>query len=291
MVFAKLNAMRLKVCVLADGTIQVEGRPATIEDLEAALSRTKEANGQIWYYREAAPGEAPPLARQVTQRLVALKLPISLSSKPDFSDWVDAKGVSHPRHAPNAGKIHMPEVGERSGLDEYFATIRRTAAGKGDGEGLVIVKPDRSLTVVPRLAESAELETMAESMKSMVPDGVQRNIVAIAFTEFEPGSQGTAGLEEVGKAIPFLGMLVGFSYIGHAVWVFEGHPSALTAGCRDADLLLVDSAMQPFLPDGWVEQAAAVMRNDNILVHNRANFTLSAVRKVGTDPGQIEFRS
>src|SRR5215471_16272904 len=122
--------MRLKVCVLADGTIQVEGRPATIDELDAALSRAKEANGQVWYYREAAKGEAPPLARQVIQRVAALKLPISLSSKPDFSDWVDAKGVSHPRHSPKAGTVHMPEVGERYGLDEYFATVRRTAAGK-----------------------------------------------------------------------------------------------------------------------------------------------------------------
>ena len=281
--------MRLKVCVLADGTIQVEGRPATIDELDAALSRAKEANGQVWYYRETAKGEAPPQAKQVIHRVAALKLPISLSSKPDFSDWVDAKGVSHPRHPAKAGKVYMPEVGERSGLDEYFVTVRRTAAGKGEGEGLVIVKPDRSLMVVPRLADSAELKKMAESMKSMVPDTVQRNIAAIAFTVFEPGPQGTAGLVEVGNAIPFLGMLVGFSYIGHAVWVFEGHSSALAAGCRDADLLLVDSAMLPFLEEGWDSQAARVMRNQNILVHNRANFTLSALRKVGMDPAKIEF--
>jgi hypothetical protein len=227
---------------------------------------------------------------QVIQRVVALKLPISLSSKPDFSDWVDAKGVSHPRTPPKAGEVHMPEVGERSGLDEYFATVRRTAAGKGEGEGLVIVKPDRTLMVVPRLAETAELKKMAESMSKMVPTTVQRNIAAIAFTVFEPGPQGVAGLAEVGKAIPFLGMLVGFSYIGHAVWVFEGHASALAAGCRDADLLLVDSAMRPFLARGWEKQAEAAMRNANILVHNRANFTLAALRKVGADPSRIEFR-
>ena len=227
--------MRLKVCVLADGTIQVEGQPATIDELDAALSRAKAANGQVWYYRETAKGE-------------------------------------------------------RSGLDEYFATVRRTAAGKGEGEGLVIVKPDRTLMVVPRLAETAELKKMAESMSKMVPTTVQRNIAAIAFTVFESGPQGIAGLAEVGKAIPFLGMLVGFSYIGHAVWVFEGHASALAAGCRDADLLLVDSAMRPFLARGWEKQAEAAMRNANILVHNRANFTLAALRKVGADPSRIEFR-
>jgi hypothetical protein len=183
----------------------------------------------------------------------------------------------------------MPEVGERYGLDEYFTTVRRTAVGREDGEGLVIVKPDRSLMVVPRLTETAELRKMAESMKSIVSDAVQRNIAAIAYTVFEPGPQGSVGLEEVGRAIPFLGMLVGLSYIGHAVWVFEGHASALVAGVREADLLLVDSAMQPFLANGWDVQAAKAMRNANILIHN-ANFTLSAVRKVGTDASRIEFR-
>ena len=99
-----------------------------------------------------------------------------------------------------------------------------------------------------------------------------------------------AGSLEVGKAIPFLGMLVGFAYIGHAVWVFEGHQSALDAGCRDADILIVDSAMRPLLASGWDASAAAVMRNVNILVNNRANFALSAIRKVGADPSRIEFK-
>jgi len=281
--------MRLKVTVLADGQILLEGRPATLSELDAALSQTKEAKGQVWYYRQAARGEAPAAARQVIQHIAALKLPVSLSSKPDFSDWVDAKGVSHPRNAPRAGDVHMPETGERAGLDEYFATVRRTAAGRGEGEGLVIVKPDRTLMVMPRLAESAELKKMAESMKKMVPDTAQRNIAAIAFTIFDAGPDGVSGIEQVSQAIPFLGMLVGLSYIGHAVWVFEGHPSALAAGCRDADLLVVDSAMRPFLEKGWEAQAAAVMRSANIVVHNRTNFRLSAVRKLGADPGRFEF--
>ena len=184
----------------------------------------------------------------------------------------------------------MPEVGERAGLEEYFATVRRTAAGKGEGEGLVIVKPDRTLMVMPRMAKTAELERMAAGMRGVVPDTEQRNIAAIAFTVFEGGPDGVSGIEQVSKSIPFFGMLAGLSYIGHAVWVFEGHPTALSAGCRDSDLLLVDSAMRPLLERGWDTTAAAVMRSANIVVHNRANFTLSAVRKVGTDPARFEFR-
>jgi len=281
--------MPLRVTVLANGNILLEGQPATLPELDAALARAKESIGQVWYHRESAGSEATATAKHVIQRITALKLPISLSSKPDFSDWVDAKGVSHPRNQAKPAGVHMPEVGEHAGLDEYFATVRRTAAGKAEGEGLVIVKPDRTLMVMPRLAQTAELKKMAEGMKKIVPDTAQRNVAAIAFTVFDTGPEGVSGIEEVGKAIPFLGMLVGLSYIGHAVWVFEGHPSAISAGCRDADLLLVDSAMRPFLPQGWDAQAAAAMRSPNIVVHNRTNFTLSAIRKVGTDPSRFEF--
>jgi hypothetical protein len=56
--------------------------------------------------------------------------------------------------------------------------------------------------------------------------GVKRNIAAIAYTEL-------SGLRsDISKTIPFFGILLGFAYIGHAVWIFEGHGSALVAGCR-----------------------------------------------------------
>jgi hypothetical protein len=84
-------------------------------------------------------------------------------------------------------------------------------------------------------------------------------------------------------------MLVGLSYIGHAVWVFEGHASALAAGCREADVLIVDSAMRPLLPPAWDADAAAAMRNGNILVHNRATFQLAMLRKAGTDAARLQF--
>ena len=209
--------------MLANGTVLVDGKEATLDELDAALAGAKE----VWYYREASRGEAPPIARQVVQRVAAQKLKITVSSKPDFSDWVDAKGISHPRNPP--ADVRMPVVEERAEMDEYFAAVRRTAAGRGEGEGLVIVRPDRTLIVLPRMAESAELKGMADNMANLVPPVKQRNSAAIAYTVFQNSAQGPAGLPEVGKAIPFLGILVGLSYIGHAVWVFEGHPAASAA--------------------------------------------------------------
>ena len=79
-----------------------------------------------------------------------------------------------------------------------------------------------------------------------MPSSVKRNIAVIANTELQ------AVTKEISKAIPFVGMLMGFAYIGHAVWIFEGHPDALEAGCRDADVLIVDGGMAPFLSKDWI---------------------------------------
>jgi hypothetical protein len=94
---------------------------------------------------------------------------------------------------------------------------------------------------------------------------------------------------EVAKAVPFLGILMGFSYSGHAVWIFDGEASQLIEGCRDADVLIVDSAVVPTLEPGWQDQVAKAMRNVNILIHERADFKLRIVRKAGAADGPLEF--
>ena len=125
--------MRLKISVLASGAILLDGQPGDLEQLDAALERAKQDHGQVWYYREAT-GAAPPAGLAVIQRVVQCKLPISLSSKPDFSDWVDGQGVSHPRAAEGpaasapGGAPRMPEISMRSDIQEVFARLRQTAA-------------------------------------------------------------------------------------------------------------------------------------------------------------------
>jgi len=279
--------MRLKISVLANGVMLLDGKPADMDQIDAALQAAKQSNSnaQVWYYRETGGAQPPPQAMAVIRRILNYKLRISLSSKPDFSDWVDAKGVSRPRAAEGAAALRMPEVSSRSDIEEVLHKVRVTAAAGG----LVILKPDRTHLVLPRLDESAELTTMAEQMDRMIPAATRRNIAAIAYTIFDCAPDAAPGLTEVSHAIPFLGILVGLSYIGHAVWVFEGHPAALAAGCRDADVLIVDSVMRPLLAPGWEEEAAGAMRNPNILVHDRATFQLAAIRKAGDSPDRLEF--
>jgi hypothetical protein len=287
--------MRLKISVLASGALLLDGQPGDLEQLDAALERAKQDHGQVWYYRELA--GAPPAAAglAVIQRVVQRKLPISLSSKPDFSDWVDGQGVSHPRAAEGpaagapGGAPRMPEVSIRSDIQEVFARLRQTSAAPGALGGIAILKPDRTHLVMPRLATAPSLESMAKNLNRMIPAAVPRNIAVIAYTLFEAQSGAAPGLTDVNKAIPFLGILVGLSYIGHAVWVFEGHSSALAAGCRDADVLIVDSAMRACLAPAWESDAAAAMRNPNVLVYDRATLQLAIVRGAGTDGGGLQF--
>ena len=73
------------------------------------------------------------------------------------------------------------------------------------------------------------------------------------------------------------------------MWIFEGHSSALAAGCKDADVMIVDSGMLPHLEKGWEEIASVAMRNANIVMHDRSTFKLRFLRKVGESRGSLEF--
>ena len=278
--------MILKLTVLASGEILLDGKSIAIDALDRVLEGADKASTAVWYYREGASKEPPPHAMAVIQLVMKHKLRISMSSKPDFSDYLDGKGISHPRAQQTIAR--MPEVAMPANIEEVFVNIRKIATGdKGQG-GLVIVRPNRSYLVVPPMPENPELKKFADGLAQLFPGGVQRNIAVIGFTEFGGGA-GAPTIAEVNQAIPFLGLLMGLSYLGHAVSMFEGHPSALQAGCREADALLVDSAMVPLLSSGWQETAAGAMRNANILVHDRATFQLKVIRKVGTAGDRLEF--
>src|SRR5205085_11176472 len=153
----------------------------------------------------------------------------------------------------------MPDVDLLPDIDVLFAQARAAAAGDLErptgrsGRNVVVVTPGRMLMFLPCPSPGSMPAAQVASIEKMVPPTVKRNIAAIAYTELE------ALNANAGKAIPFLGFLYGFAYIGHAVWVFEGHDSALAAGCREADVLLVDGGMAPFLPAGWQATVRSAM--------------------------------
>jgi hypothetical protein len=87
----------LKVSVLQSGKILANAGEVGLNDLDTRMSEIKSQNGVVWYYRESGQGEPPPAAMEVMKLIVKHRLPVSMSSKPDFSDTVDAHGNSCPR--------------------------------------------------------------------------------------------------------------------------------------------------------------------------------------------------
>jgi hypothetical protein len=84
----------LKIAVFADGRLSVDGSAATVESLRASLKHLAEAHGTVWYYREAGQQEPPAVAMRVMQSIAEARLPVRLSSRPDYSDAIGPDGRS-----------------------------------------------------------------------------------------------------------------------------------------------------------------------------------------------------
>jgi hypothetical protein len=127
---------------------------------------------------------------------------------------------------------------------------------------VIIVTPGRLLLArACPLADDLDPASLA-TLELLAPPERKRNVAVIAYTELD------ALKADIRAAIPFWDFLAGLAAIGHSVWIFEGHPAALLAGCRNGDLLLVDEGMLPFLEENpdWRAQAQSVMRRPNIRV-------------------------
>ena len=92
----------VKVAVLRDGAILVDGVPSDGEQLKRRLSEAGQ-RARVLYYRDDSDRDPSSSAERsmtlVLETAMSARVPISLSSKPDFSDMVDGQGVSHPRKA------------------------------------------------------------------------------------------------------------------------------------------------------------------------------------------------
>jgi hypothetical protein len=184
---------------------------------------------------------------------------------------------------------HMPGVELFSDMDALFEEARRFAATgepparagepppaaaaaleKMKGKrSVVILTPGRLMLTVPTPEPENVTEEMRKGVSKLLPPDSPRIITAVSYTYHK------ALGENMSKAIPFLGFLVGFALIGHTVVVFEGHPSAFESGVRGSDVLLADSAMLPFMQADWKETAFRVMSPDaKVLVHDRPSYGL-----------------
>jgi hypothetical protein len=166
----------------------------------------------------------------------------------------------------------MPEVDTPPNIENVFAEARKAALGESaserDPRQVVVVTPGRMLMLQPCPPPGSMPKAAVSQIERLASPKVKRKIAVIGYTELR------AVTSDVGKAIPFFGLLSGMAYIGHSVWVFEGHPSALAAGCKEADLLIVDSAMVPHLASDWRQVASAQKPAPQIYLHDRATHAL-----------------
>ena len=270
----------LKVSVLASGSILLDGREVSLNDLEEAFQVAKISGSLIQYYRENPEDKAPPEAEAVLQLIIANRLRVALYTKPDFSQQPDL------RQSPQASNVI-----ELPGIEVLFAKVRKQAAGS---RGVSLVRPDRVHFILPAPPAGAISQQMVAGVKAVIPSEQPRNIAAIAargaFTGNAAGKDPAKppALPDIARRVPFFGLLVGLAYTGHAVWIFEASPEVV-AGCEEADVLIVDSDALAALPKGWAEDAAVVMRNANILVYDRNTQKVGAFRVAGEIPGRIEF--
>jgi hypothetical protein len=86
----------MKVAVYADGRIVADGHEIALPAFRRAFAQLSKAHGKVLYYREATESEPHPNATAVIQAIIEARLPVSLSSKPDYSNVVLPDGTTKP---------------------------------------------------------------------------------------------------------------------------------------------------------------------------------------------------
>jgi hypothetical protein len=179
---------------------------------------------------------------------------------------------------------HLLGVDLFEDMDEVFQEARQLAAGQHPDtggpeldqvkQGVATVTPGRLIMLDPCPDRDTVPEDELNSMLTVLPSKSPLNISVVSYTNVE------ALMTDMTKAIPFRGYLLAWATAGHNVIVFEGNPSAFESGVRDADVLMMDSGMLPFVQFNWVEAAHRVMRPEGkIFLHDRKTFTLSLFEK------------
>lgn len=79
------------------GEIWCDDVRTSLADLGVRLAQLREAQGAVWYYREAGGDDPAPEAMAVVRMVVEQRLPISLSTRADFGDVVQTDGSAVPR--------------------------------------------------------------------------------------------------------------------------------------------------------------------------------------------------
>lgn len=89
----------LKLSIFHSGTVILDKDTVSINELDSKLAQKKSSNCELWYYKDLSDGGPPKDSiLKILDVLGRIKIPMSFSSKPDFSDEVNIyTGKSKPR--------------------------------------------------------------------------------------------------------------------------------------------------------------------------------------------------
>ncbi|MEM7582697.1 MAG: ankyrin repeat domain-containing protein [Acidobacteriota bacterium] len=216
----------------------------------------------------AAAVSAPPAGEGAWEVAPDLAVPSSTANAP----------VAVVPQATPGFEVKMPEVDLSHSADRVFAAARQAAAAPSNQpqnagrRNVALVAPSRVTLLHPCPVPGSLRPEQLAMAERLVPSTMPRNVSVIAYNELE------AVKSDISQAIPFFQLLSMLGYLGHAVWIFEGHVSAMAAGCQDADILIVDDGMMRFLPGNWRSVASRVMRGQDFYVFERQTGNLRRLK-------------
>jgi len=257
--------------VRGDSHIQNGNYDQAIADYSKAIELNPQLDG-AYRKRALAYHSKGQLFRAVADYESFLPLAPNLSARTEAQKYIDYLN----NHGAKDGDVdfspRMPAV-DSDMLTEELLIIAQDMAEIQSKRHLVIITPGRLIKTSDTLPVRETLASEFVSMlESIAPSNKRWNIIAVGMTEFR------AFNASPNNSVPFLYLLHGFVQIGHAVILFEGHPTGFTQMCRNRDLLVVDSEMIPFLQSDWIEAAKSTMRTPNILKVNRKGMTVQGTQ-------------
>ncbi len=165
----------------------------------------------------------------------------------------------------------MPTISPNRDIRRCFADGRRLSAGSHGLRWVVIIAPNGSLVNVPVPPQGEADQSLIRDVRSaLAPENESVTGLAITAINCTMGVQRLArSFHKMLALVPNLSYLVGAAYLGNTVVSFEGHPDAFPVGCDDADMLILDDGMIPFLRPDWAAIALKKLRQPRILLFGR----------------------
>jgi hypothetical protein len=128
-----------KIKIDRSGTISLNEEKVTLDGLKEALVESKKSNGVVWYYREDSEHELQPGVNSIIQAvmgiLTTVGMPVKLSSRPDYSDYIDEEGRSISSQDGDAAPKYSEPDGEAS-----YANCLLVTLAKGPRKPVTIVE-------------------------------------------------------------------------------------------------------------------------------------------------------